>query len=111
MEDSWDPASNKGPSGLDMPHKLVFSVQWQLPSPPKGGLLHAIAGGWVLNSVFLYESGQALTLLAGVDQNGNFDSAGDRAWENPNGVPNTGSGVNAVCFNGTTTTIAGSCPD
>jgi hypothetical protein len=111
MENSWDPASNKGRSGLDKTHKFVVALQYELPSAAKEGFLHTIAGGWVLNGVFLLESAQALTILAGTDQNGDFDAAGDRGWENPNGVKNTGSGVNRVCYDGTSTTINSGCLD
>jgi hypothetical protein len=111
MDNSWDPASNKGPSGLDHTHKAVMSVQYELPGRNSAGFLGKIAGGWVVNAVYLFETPQALTVLAGVDQNGNFDAAGDRAWENPNGTPNTGSGVARVCFDGTTTTINTGCLD
>jgi hypothetical protein len=109
MDDSWDPASNKGPSGLDKPHKAVASLQYELPGRNSAGLLGKIAGGWVVNAVYLFESGQGLTVLAGVDQNGNFDAAGDRGWENPNGQKNVGSGVDMICYDGTTTTINTGC--
>jgi hypothetical protein len=109
MDNSWDPASNKGRSGLDKTHKLVLTWQYELPGKNNAGLLGKIAGGWVLNGVFLYETGQALTILSGTDQNGNFDAAGDRAWENPNGLENVGSGVNNLCWDGAATSINTGC--
>jgi hypothetical protein len=109
-DDSWNIATNKGRSGLDKTHKFVLSWQWELPGASEKGFVKTVVSGWVLNGVFLYESGQALTILSGRDQNGNFDSAGDRAWENDNGTENIGTDVNAVCFDGVVTTI-GKCAD
>ena len=96
--DSWDLASNRGLSGLHKPHKASLSWVWDIPKPRV--LAHAL-GGWSLTGTLLLESGQALTVRSGRDLNLDFDSAGDRAFENPNGTPNTGSDVNAVCWDGT----------
>jgi hypothetical protein len=100
-----DPALDEGESGLSKRHKAVLAWQWDLPSP-SGGPLEALLGGWSWNGTFLFESGQALTVISRVDTNGDFDTAGDRAWENPGGSGNVGTGVNFVCWNGSVASIA-----
>jgi hypothetical protein len=58
----------------------------------------ALLNGYSLGSSVLAQSGQPITLQSGfIDANGNFDTAGDRAFLNSNGKGNTGSDVYAVC--------------
>ncbi len=99
LDDSFDIESNRGLSGLDKRHKAVMHFQWELPQP-QGGLARTLLGGWSMNGTFLFETGQGLSLINNRDQNGNFDAAGDRAWENPNGVANTGTDTSFVCYGG-----------
>jgi Carboxypeptidase regulatory-like domain len=99
LDDSWDIESNQGFSGLDKRHKAALHFQWELPQP-EGGLARTLLGGWALNGTFLFETGQGLSLINNRDQNGNFDAAGDRAWENPNGVAGTGTDTSFVCYGG-----------
>jgi hypothetical protein len=103
-----DPELDKGDSGLDKRHKAVLSWQWELPTPSGDGFLKALFGNWSWNGMFLFETGQGLTVISRTDTNGDFDAAGDRAWENPNGQAKVGTGVNFVCWNGSTTTVSGS---
>ena len=99
-ENMTDPELDKGESGLSKRHKAVLAWQWDLPKPAGNGFLSGLLSNWSWNGVFLFESGQALTVISRTDTNGDFDSAGDRAWENPNGQSNLGTGVNFVCWNG-----------
>ena len=101
-----DPSLDDGESGLSKRHKAVLAWQWDLPKPSGNGVLSAVLGNWAWNGIFLFESGQALTVQSRTDTNGDFDNAGDRAWENPNGQRNVGSGVNFVCWNGATASIS-----
>jgi hypothetical protein len=101
-----DPSLDEGESGLSKRHKLAFSWLWDLPSPSGSGFMSALLGNWSWNGVFLFETGQGLTVISRTDTNGDFDSAGDRAWENPNGQANTGTGVNFVCWNGSASSIS-----
>lgn len=106
-----NPELDEGESGLSKRHKGVLAWQWDLPGP-KSGAAKALLGGWSWNGIFLVESGQALTVISRTDTNGDFDSAGDRAWFNPNGQTNVGTGVNYVCSSGGRTyvsTTAGGC--
>jgi len=99
-ENMTDPKLDEGESGLSKRHKAVFSWQWELPKPSGNNFLKALFSDWSWNGVFLFETGQALTVISRTDTNGDFDSAGDRAWENPNGTRNVGTGINFVCWGG-----------
>jgi hypothetical protein len=59
-----------------------------------------VLGGYTLSGTYTYESPQYATVQSGIDSNLNGDSAGDRTIVNPNGIANTGSGVNAIDRNG-----------
>jgi hypothetical protein len=97
--DTWNLASNRGLSGLHKPHKGVFYVQWELPKP-RSGALRSVLADWLLTGTLMLESGQALTVRSGRDVNLDFDSAGDRAFENPSATGQGGSDVDAVCWDG-----------
>ena len=82
---------------------LVYDTPWFNSSSNK--LAHYALGGYVLSGTYTFESPQYATVQSGVDSNLNGDSAGDRAIVNPNGVPNTGSGVLAVNAKGATVSM------
>jgi hypothetical protein len=89
----------KGRSGLDHTHKFVLSFGWDVPGY-KGDstFLRRLTGGWNWSGSYIAESGQPITALARRDINGDFDTAGDRAFLNPAGTGNTGTDVTTVCF-------------
>ncbi|MBI3950562.1 MAG: TonB-dependent receptor [Acidobacteria bacterium] len=96
----------KGLSGLHHEHK--FAISWLYDFPKYRGpnaFLEKALSGWQFNGAYLAETGQPLTIISRRDLNGDFDTAGDTAFFNPNGRPNTGTDVNFVCFDGTTTSI------
>ncbi|HEX9760286.1 MAG TPA: hypothetical protein VGA40_05175, partial [Candidatus Acidoferrales bacterium] len=101
---------SKGRSGLDHTHKFVLSWVWNIPGF-KGdqAFLRKLTGGWSMVGTYLAETGQPLTPLARRDINGDFDTAGDRAFFNPAGTSDTGTDVSTVCWNGVATTIG--CSD
>jgi hypothetical protein len=74
---------------------------------------HSSTDGQVSGS-YLFQGRQPVTILSGVDVNGNGDSAPDRAVLNPNGSGRTGSLVNRVCRNPNTNAVSigttSSCP-
>ena len=99
----------KGRSGLDHTHKFALNWSWDVPSY-KGGVafLRKLTGGWNWGGSYIAESGQPVTALARRDTNGDFDTAGDRAFINPAGVGLTGTDVNPVCFIGGVVSV-GAC--
>src|SRR5581483_11407277 len=59
-------------------------------------LMKNIVGNWELAPVYTYQTGTLFDIQSGVDSNLNGDSAGDRAFFNPSGNPNIGSGTTAL---------------
>ena len=60
--------SNYGISDNDVPHRVVGSFIWQLPSPAnRNGLLRTVAGGWELNGIVTLQSGSPFNVVSGVD--------------------------------------------
>lgn len=97
----------RGNSALDKPHKFTFAWTYDLPKARvDNAFAKKVLHGWQINGTYLAESGQPVTALSGIDANGNFDSAGDRALLNPNGIGLTGTGVSYILRNPTTGTTS-----
>lgn len=76
-----DPVPEKRISAIDHPHRFVTAITYELPIG-KGRLvnlqsrvLNALAGGWVLNTVYTYQSGQPVQWT-----NGSTSSPGDYVY-------------------------------
>ncbi|UCF39034.1 MAG: TonB-dependent receptor [Acidobacteriota bacterium] len=103
-----NPSEGKGLSGLHHAHKLAVGWLWEVPRREfDSGILDGLLNGWQVNGTYLAESGQPLTVISRRDLNGDYDTAGDTAWENPGGQTGVGSDVNFVCWDGSTTSISG----
>lgn len=99
--DSFDFLGSKGLSGLNHSHKYTMAWIYEVPKFTRGNAwVNGLLSGWGMNGTYVAETGQAVSTLSFADLNGNLDTAGDPAFENPNGVRGTGSGVNFVCFGG-----------
>jgi hypothetical protein len=105
---------DRADSDLDVRNKFAMSLQYELPKTSgENRLLKAVLNGYVLDSTFIAQSGQPVTIQsAGVDSNGNGDGAGDRATFNAAGtgfVPGeSGQGdIFPVCENGAGATYVG----
>ncbi len=97
--------ADRSNSDLDVRHKFVLSVVYDLPKTSSGNrFVKGLINGFEIGSVFLAQSGQPITLQSGVDSNGNNDSAGDRVVLNSGGAPRVGSDVFPVCESTTGTT-------
>lgn len=97
-QNGFDLRDMRGLSALDRPHRFVLSTIWELPWFRKdtNRLRKALLGGFQVNMIYTAESGQPFTALSATDSNLNFDTAGDRAIFNANGIKGTGSGVTPV---------------
>jgi hypothetical protein len=88
-------------SDLDVRHHFALSLLYQVPTTRADSrLLKAVLNGYEVNTVYIAQTGQPVTLQsgnAGIDSNGNGDTAGDRASLNPFGTSVVGSDVFAVC--------------
>ncbi len=100
--------SNVGLSGLHRQHKFAVSWVYDLPTyRGDSGALKGVLNGWQIGGSYLAETGQPVTIRAGRDVNGDFDTAGDFAFHNPGGTPGVGSDSSSVCWDGVTVTIGG----
>jgi len=105
--DMIDLSKNKGLSGLNHSHKFVVSWMYQFPKLSDGNaFVRQAVNGWEMSGAFIAETGQPLTIISRRDLNGDYDTAGDTAVENPSGTGLTGTDVKFVCWSGTATSIA-----
>ena len=97
-QDSYDLADEWARSALDVRHKVALTSLYDTPRVTRGGRFVTRAlNGWTLSGSYLFQSGQPITILSGVDSNGNGDADTDRAILNPAGMEGVGSIVNRVC--------------
>ena len=61
-EEVTDLERDYGNASFDVRHKLAMNVIWQIPYEPANAWLNAIAGGWQLNGVTIWQSGQPFTV-------------------------------------------------
>ena len=100
-QDHFNLRNNRGLSDLHRKHHFAVSWIWEVPRwEGESTLGRKVLNGWQFSGAFLAESGQPVTILSPDDTNGDFDFAGDRAFLNPSGIPNTGTSSSWVCVNG-----------
>jgi hypothetical protein len=80
----FDKATRRGPSDFDVPHNLIASYTWDIPSP-KGvsGVLSVASSGWELGGIFQMSNGTPFTPIIAGDPLG---MSGD-AFDIPDRVP------------------------
>ena len=88
VQNYYDPESNRGVSGYNVPQFLSISSLYELPAGKgrrylQSGPLSYVLGGWQLNTVAQFQSGQAYTI--GV--NGDIANIGASGYGRPNLVP------------------------
>jgi hypothetical protein len=103
---------DRSDSDLDVRHKFALSASYETPAVHSDSrLMKTLLDGYTIGTVYLAQTGQPITIqsgLAGIDSNGNGDTAGDRGVLNPFGTSLKGSDVFPVCANiGGTTSLAG----
>jgi hypothetical protein len=100
-QDFSNMAAETSSSFLDRRHRFTYNLVYDTPWFRSGNAFERyVLGGYTLSGTYTYESPQYATVQSGIDSNLNGDSAGDRTIVNPNGIANTGSGVNAIDRNG-----------
>ena len=97
-EDSTNLALDRSNSALDHRHRVTFETIYDLPFFKHGNswFMKNIVGNWEFAPIYTYQTGTWVDVQSGVDSNLNADSAGDRAFVNPAGTANVGSGVTAL---------------
>ncbi len=97
-EDSTDLRLDRSSSALDHRNRATIEMIYDEPFFAKSNwLLKNVLGGWEIAPIYTYQTGTLYDVQSGLDSNLNGDTAGDRAFVNPNGgTANVGSGVTAL---------------
>ena len=61
-EEVTDLGRDYGNAGFDVRHKLAFNVLWQIPYEPTNAWLRNTIGGWQLNTITIWQSGQPFSV-------------------------------------------------
>jgi hypothetical protein len=77
-QNGFNIADEKGVSALDVPHRFVTSVLYDVNffKNVENPVLDKLLNGWQINGIFQVQSGQAITIRSGIDSNVNLDAAG-----------------------------------
>jgi len=96
-EDSTNLALDRSSSGLDHRQRFTIEALYDLPFfKHSNWFMKNLVGNWEFAPVYIFQTGTLADVQSGVDANLNGDSAGDRAFVNPGGEENVGSGVTAL---------------
>jgi len=89
-------------SALDRRHRVTLQALYDLPflKHSNNWLEKNVIGNWEFGPIYTFQSPEYATVQAGVDVNGNGDSAGDRVIINPAGAKGVGTGVTPLCTSG-----------
>ncbi len=113
-EDPFHLKREWGRSVMDVGRKFALTWVYEIPTPDQPNrFVRSLLKDWEWSGSYLWQGGQPVTILSGVDSNGNLDSAGDRAILNPKGIGRTGTATSRVCRDAVTgmTSINNACPD
>ena len=93
-QDPRNLAADRSSSALDHRQRATLEALYDLPFFKQGNwFMKNVVGNWEFVPVYTYQSGTLVDVQSGVDSNLNGDSAGDRAFVNPNGTPGVGAGA------------------
>ncbi len=102
IQNYWDPDSNRGVSGYDVPHLVTWATVWEIPAGRGKPWLNEgpaswILGNWQMNWMFLARSGQPVN----VGINGDIANIGVNNTIRPNlvGNPNASNPTAQQWFN------------
>ncbi len=97
-QDTTRIGDDRSNSDLDVRHKFALSLMYDVPKVHAGsGFLKALLNGYQVNTAYVAQAGQPITVLSGIDSNGNGDAAGDRVVINSSAHGLGGSDVFSVC--------------
>ncbi len=96
--DFLNPARDRGRSAFDASHNFILSTTYPFPFKFQHKVVSAILGGWTVNGIGTFRTGEPFTARVGsnVSQNGDRWNP-DRPILNPGFTPNPTSGVSAGC--------------
>ena len=90
--------ADRASSALDHRQRFTMASVYEMPffKTNSNWFMKNIVGNWELAPIYTYETGTLVTVQSSIDSNLNGDSAGDRAYVNPAGTVNVGSGTTAL---------------
>ena len=92
--DSTNLRLDRSNSALDHRQRFTFETMYDLPYLKHSAwFMKNIVGNWEFAPIYTYQTGTLIDVQSGIDSNLNGDPWGDRAFVNPNGQANVGSGV------------------
>jgi hypothetical protein len=88
-------------ASFDVPHRYVVTFIYDVPTPVKAGLGHALLGGYSIAGTYRLQSGNTQSpFVGGIDLNGDGSAFNDRpAISNPNAPANTVGFSNFIAEN------------
>jgi hypothetical protein len=91
-------SADRASSALDHRHRFTTALLYDTPwyKSSHSWMLKNLVGNWEVAPIYTYQTGNWFTVQSGTDSNLNGDSGGDRAYVNPGGNPNIGSGATAL---------------
>jgi hypothetical protein len=106
--DFLNPGRDRGRSSFDARHNVVPTITYPFPFRFQHKALELIAGGWTVNGIATFRTGEPFTGRVGSNVSANGDRwSPDRPNLNPGFSNNPTSGVSAGCTVGKTTIPAG----
>ncbi len=92
IQDWLNPRADKGRAGQDVKKRLALESVVIIPSPWRGGLGHAVLGGWHLATIAIFQDGQPFSVYTNqAYPNGDFNADGNN-YDYPN-APAFGSKI------------------
>jgi len=86
-------------SALDRRQRVTLQALYDVPflKHSDNWVKRNLIGNWEFAPIYTFQSPEKVTVQSGRDVNGNGDSAGDRTFINPAGVPGTGADSIPLC--------------
>ena len=99
--DPFDRRVDRSLASFHAPHRFVTTFIYELPSPTKHGLGHALLGGYSIAGTYRLQSGNVQSpFVGGIDLNGDGSAFNDRpAISNPNAPANSVGFSNFIAEN------------
>jgi hypothetical protein len=90
--------ADRASSALDHRNRFTWQLLYDTPwyKTSSNWFMKNLVGNWEIAPIYTYQTGNWFTVQSGTDSNLNGDSGGDRAFVNPGGNPNIGSGTTAL---------------
>jgi hypothetical protein len=106
--DFLNPGRDRGRSSFDARHNVVPTITYPFPFRFQNKALGMIAGGWTVNGIGTFRTGEPITGRVGSNRSANGDRwSPDRPNLNPGFSSNPTHGVSAGCTVGATVIAAG----